>query len=283
MSNENTEKTTTISCPVCFRHCRLSEGQTGACLSRQNQNGQSVSIGYGRITSIALDPIEKKPLYHFYPGSPILSVGSFGCNLSCPFCQNHQISQHDDIPCRSLSPEELVQLAADTSTEYQNIGIAFTYNEPLINYEYILDCAKLAKKHDLSIVLVTNGTVELEILEKLLPYIDAMNIDVKGFTDEIYHQFGGDFSSVKRTVERAYSACHIEITSLIVPGINDSVSDMEQEAKWLASLDASIPLHITRCFPNYHMPHLVPTSIDLMKSLQETAKEHLSYVYLGNI
>lgn len=275
---------TTITCPVCFRHCTLAEGQTGNCLARQNKDGESVPLNYGKITSIALDPIEKKPLYRFHPGSPILSVGSFGCNLHCPFCQNHGISQTDNVPCRELSPEQLVAVALDMKEEHGNIGIAFTYNEPLINYEYILDCAVLAKSHSLSIVLVTNGTVEPEILRLLLPYVDAMNIDVKGFSDDIYRKLGGSFASVKRTVELAHEYCHIEITSLIVTGINDSVDDMKQEAAWLASLNPSIPLHITRAFSNFHMPELMPTSVALMRELQSVAEaQGLQYVYLGNI
>lgn len=275
---------TTITCPVCFRHCTLSEGQTGNCLARQNHNGESIPLNYGKITSIALDPIEKKPLYRFHPGSPILSVGSFGCNLHCPFCQNHGISQTDDVPCRELSPEELISVALDTKKQHGNIGIAFTYNEPLVNYEYILDCAVLAKSHSLAIVLVTNGTVEPEILRLLLPYVDAMNIDAKGFSNEIYRTLGGDFASVKRTVEMAQKYCHIEITSLIVAGINDSMDDMKQEAAWLASLNPTIPLHITRAFPNFRMPELIPTSVALMRELQQAAEaQGLEYVYLGNV
>ena len=282
--NDTTNTTAKITCPVCFRHCILDEGQTGNCLARQNQNGKSVSLNYGRISSIALDPIEKKPLYHFHPGSPILSVGSFGCNLHCPFCQNHGISQTDDVPCRELSPEQLVSIALDLKEQHGNIGIAFTYNEPLINYEYILDCAVLAKSHSLAIVLVSNGTAEPEILRLLLPYVDAMNIDVKGFSDAIYRRLGGSFASVKETVELAHGYCHIEITSLIVSGFNDSVEAMSEQAVWLASLDPAIPLHITRAFPNFRMPQLQPTPVSLMRNLQDAAKaQGLKHVYLGNV
>ena len=282
--NDTTNTTAKITCPVCFRHCILDEGQTGNCLARQNQNGKSVSLNYGRISSIALDPIEKKPLYHFHPGSPILSVGSFGCNLHCPFCQNHGISQTDDVPCRELSPDQLVSIALDLKEQHGNIGIAFTYNEPLINYEYILDCAVLAKSRSLAIVLVSNGTAEPEILRLLLPYVDAMNIDVKGFSTAIYQRLGGSFASVKETVELAHNYCHIEITSLIVSGFNDSVEDMAGQAAWLASLDPMIPLHITRAFPNFRMPQLLPTPVSLMKDLQHTAKSQgIKHVYLGNV
>ena len=270
-------------CPVCFHHCALHEGQRGLCKARENKDGRIVSASYGQITSLALDPIEKKPLYHFHPGQPILSVGSYGCNLSCAFCQNHSISQESDAPTRFLAPEELVRIAIETAEEHGNIGIAFTYNEPLIQYEYILDCAKYAKETDLAIVLVTNGTAEAEILSSLLPFVDAMNIDVKGFSKEIYQRLGGDFASVQRTVEMACQKCHVEITSLIVPGLNDDPEEMRQEARWLSSLDPAIPLHITRCFPHYKMPHLKPTDIGLMEHLAEIAREHLEYVYLGNV
>ena len=171
-----------ITCRVCPHHCSLAEGQYGRCRARKNENGTIISTSYGKLTALMLDPIEKKPLRRFHPGSQILSVGSFGCNLSCPFCQNHEISMRSEpeTGCRPMSPEELADLAEQCKM-YGNIGVAFTYNEPLIGYEYVRDTARLVHARGMKNVLVTNGTAELSVLDEILPYIDAMNIDLKGF------------------------------------------------------------------------------------------------------
>lgn len=272
-----------ISCPVCFRHCSLSLNQIGFCGARKNVHDEIICDNYGRITAMALDPIEKKPLRMFYPGSKILSVGSYGCNLRCPFCQNYDISMHTLSPDETsyLSPGALVDEAKKQQSS-GNIGVAFTYNEPLISYEYILDCAKLLKKENMQVVLVTNGCISASVLKVLLPYVDAMNIDLKGFSKEYYHKIGGDFDMVKDFIKTAAPCCHIELTTLIVPEENDSLADMEKEAKWIASLGCEIPLHITRFFPRYKMQDKNATDIDQLLRLVDVARKHLHYVFPGN-
>ena len=271
-------------CPVCPHHCRLQEGSTGRCRARGNHDGKVVPLGYGKVTSIALDPIEKKPLAFFYPGSKVLSVGSYGCNLSCPFCQNHDIAQvgESDIPeVYTVTPEKILSIALD-EIPGGNIGVAYTYNEALVCYEFVRDTAKLVYEHGMKNVLVTNGTCELPVLEEILPFIDAMNIDLKGFRPEIYEKLGGNLETVKAFIVRAAKDSHIEITSLIVPGLNDSPDDMDEEAKWLASIDPEIPLHITRYFPRYRYSEAA-TDIALLQELKKTAERHLKRVLLGNV
>ncbi len=269
-------------CGICPRGCELDEGQTGFCRARSCRDGRVVSDSYGRLTSIALDPIEKKPLRRFYPGSYILSVGSFGCNLRCSFCQNHRISMcGSDIDTVYLSPEELVEKSCGLAGD-GNIGIAFTYNEPLIGFEYILDCAKLAKQKGQKIVLVTNGYVNKEPLGELLPFVDAMNIDLKAFDDKFYREIGGDLETVKRTIEASAKSVHVEITTLVIPGMNDSEEETERMASWIAGIDKKIPLHISRFFPQYRMTDRPPTAIKEIYSLAKTARQHLEFVYEGN-
>ena len=240
------------------------------------------------MTSLALDPVEKKPLQRFCPGSMILSCGSYGCNLACSFCQNYEISMAGEENSRTeyLPPEKLVKLAKALVPQ-GNIGIAFTYNEPLVGYEYVRDAAELAHGKGLKTVLVTNGTAELPVLEEVLPYIDAMNIDLKGFTEEYYSRnCRGSLSQVKAFIERACVDCHVELTTLIVPAENDAEEEMEQEAAWIASLNGGsgkeIPLHVTRFFPRYHMSDLRPTPVRTVYHLAEIARKSLKYVYTGN-
>ncbi len=273
-----------IECDFCFHHCRLKEGEIGFCRSRQNQGGLNISLTYGKISSMALDPIEKKPLAHFYPGSMILSLGSMGCNLRCPFCQNHSISMAslDDQTSQSFAPEAAVELALKLKAK-GNIGIAFTYNEPLINFEYVLDTSKQAHKFGLKTVLVTNGTIEPKKLQLLLPTIDALNIDLKGFTQAFYASIQGDLECVKTNIIVAHQSCHVEITTLIIPGQNDQDEQMEAEAKWLASIDPNLTLHLTRFFPHYKMDKEKPTPISTLIRLKSIAEKYLNHVYLGNI
>ncbi|HPE16620.1 MAG TPA: radical SAM protein, partial [Oscillospiraceae bacterium] len=208
-------------CPICPHHCALEEGQTGLCRARTNTGGVVTANNYARLTSLALDPIEKKPLRRFYPGSSILSAGSYGCNLRCPFCQNCEISMADaGIQTVTVQPEELVRRAL-ALVPRGNIGLAFTYNEPLVGYEYVRDCARLAHEAELKTVLVTNGTVCREPLLALLPDIDAMNIDLKGFTQRFYDLVGGDLETVREAIALSASRCHVEVTTLIIPGEND--------------------------------------------------------------
>ena len=304
-------------CDVCFRHCRIDEGGIGFCGARTCTDGAVVAANYGRVTSLALDPIEKKPLARFFPGSLILSAGSYGCNLRCPFCQNHEISWSaralGQTPAREteyISPEQLAG-CAEYYRRRGNIGVAFTYNEPLIGYEYVRDAARLVRERGMKNVLVTNGTAELAVLEELLPYIDAMNIDLKGFTDRYYSEvLKGSRRMVMEFIERAAECCHVELTTLIVPGENDSESEMRELSAWAAGLDREksgaraageggrtegssgrdesvdgrghIPLHVTRFFPRFHMTDRPATDVRLVRRLAEVARENLRYVYVGN-
>lgn len=284
-------------CRVCMHQCNLNPGQTGICKARKNEEGKIVCVSYGQITSMALDPIEKKPLRLFRPRSLILSVGSFGCNLRCPFCQNYEISmasmQQSEgnvilngradtvyVSCREL---------ADKALEYRasgNIGVAFTYNEPLVGWEYVRDTARLVRDAGMVNVMVTNGTASCEVLDELLPYIDAMNIDLKAFCRETYRELGGDLDTVKRFIVRAAEECHVELTTLIVPGMNDDVGEMEEEAGWIASVEdktgRKIPLHVTRFYPRYRMTDRQATDVRQVYRLAETAGRYLEHVFVGN-
>ena len=282
-------------CDVCFRHCAIREGESGFCRVRSCRGGKVVYSAYGRITSLALDPIEKKPLNRFYPGSLILSAGSFGCNLNCPFYQNYQISWPEEAIRRGadseeISPEELARTAAYYRKD-GNIGLAFTYNEPLIGYEYILDTAEIVKSMGMKTVLVTNGTASLSVLEKLAPYVDAMNIDLKGFSDRYYREvLKGDRKMVMDFIAKAVRVCHVELTTLIVPGENDTEEEMDRLSRWVAALtDESgavigkdVPLHISRFFPRFRMKDRKPTDVGLIYRLADTARRNLTYVYTGN-
>ena len=270
-------------CELCFHHCDLSEGQTGFCRARVCRDGAIVPLNYGKVTSLALDPIEKKPLRRFHPGSQILSVGSFGCNLRCPFCQNHEISMsgENEIETVGLPPETLADKALKLR-HLGNIGVAYTYNEPLIGYEYIRDCATLVHERGMVNVLVTNGTIEEAPWRALLPLIDAANIDLKGFTPEWYQKLGGDLETVKRSIILAAEQCHVEVTTLLVPGENDSRDEIRELAQWLASVNPEIPLHLSRFFPRYQMTYRPPTPAEQVYHLADEAREYLSFVYTGN-
>ena len=271
-----------IVCEICPHHCRLEVGEVGKCRARINDGEKITALNYGKLTSIALDPIEKKPLYKFFPGSRMLSVGSYGCNLNCPFCQNHEISMADsNFPTRTVMPEQLVALAQELVPK-KNIGVAFTYNEPFISYEYVRDTSNLLKAVDLKSVLVTNGTVAPAALKKILPLIDAMNIDLKGYSQEIYSKLGGNFETVRKTIELAAQSCHVEVTTLVVPTMNDSPADMDKESSWLASISKDIPLHISRFFPRYKVTDLPPTPVEKIYELVDVARRHLNFVYPGN-
>lgn len=284
----------TLTCDVCPHACTLPLGAVGRCRSRkhfEDKNGADriYPVNYGIVTSLALDPIEKKPLSLFHPGSYILSVGSFGCNLNCPFCQNHTISTSDGRGFMSddnrLSPEELVRIALETQNK-GNIGIAFTYNEPLVGYEYVLDTSKLAKKEGLKTVLVTAGCINGSIADKVLPYIDALNIDLKSFSPDVYkNTLGGDLDTVKAFIEAACVKCHVELTTLIVPGMNDTEEEMLKICDYIVSLPGGtgIPLHISRFFPRHRMTDRPPTDVDKILKLHKLASARLDHVFTGNI
>ncbi|MEI8199388.1 MAG: AmmeMemoRadiSam system radical SAM enzyme [Eubacteriales bacterium] len=272
-----------VSCGICPHRCNLKEGQTGLCRARSNRGGQIRCDNYGLVTSLALDPIEKKPLHRFFPGSTILSAGSFGCNMHCPFCQNFEISMADinTSAYTSISPEKLISQAVSLKSK-DNIGVAFTYNEPFVGYEYVWDSSVLAHKNDLKTVLVTNGYVNEEPLLRLLPYIDAMNIDLKTFSGEYYRLLGGNLEDVKRTISLSSLACHVEVTTLIVPGQNDTDEEMRSLSAWLASVNPDIPLHISRFFPRYKMLDRPATNIKTVYHLAGIARDALHFVYEGN-
>ena len=270
-------------CEVCIHHCSLAPGQPGLCRARRNEGGRIVCDNYGQITALALDPIEKKPLKMFHPGSLILSVGSYGCNLRCPFCQNHEISMGDRRMAEGvyLSPEDLAAEAA----AYQgrgNIGVAFTYNEPMVGWEYVRDTAKLVREAGMKNVLVTNGTAAAWVLEEILPFIDAMNIDLKGFREEYYRELGGSLGAVKEFIRRAADGCHVELTTLIVPGVNDRELEIREEAQWIASVSREIALHVTRFFPRFQMMDRQATEVESVRRLAGIAGEYLKNVFVGN-
>ncbi|MCR5271547.1 MAG: AmmeMemoRadiSam system radical SAM enzyme [Lachnospiraceae bacterium] len=276
-------------CGVCFRKCEIKEGELGLCGARTCINGEVVPDNYGKMTSLALDPIEKKPLRRFFPGTLVLSYGSYGCSLRCPFCQNHEISWSNEAvrfrdEADEITPEEL----AETAKYYEkdkNIGVAYTYNEPLVGYEFVRDTAKLVHEKGMKNILVTSGNASISVLDELAPYIDAMNIDLKGFTDRYYKDvIKGDLQMVKEFIEASVKFCHVEITTLIIPGENDTEDEMCSLSKWISNLNGmgDIPLHISRFFPRFHMTDREATEVEQVYKLAEVARENLKYVYTGN-
>ncbi len=272
----------TVVCRLCPHHCRIPSGKSGRCQIRTNQEGILSADGYGKIAAIALDPIEKKPLNRFFPGSNILTVGGYGCNFHCRFCQNYEISQKIG-QARDYTPEDLVKIAL-SQVEKGNIGLAFSYNEPLISYEFVYDTAVKLREAELKTVLVSNGYIEEAPFLELLPYIDAMNIDLKSFQDSFYRSYcGGTLEPVKRSIRLAAEHCHLELTTLIIPGLNDTVEEMRAIAQWIKGISPQIPLHISRFFPRYQMMDHQPPSRKNMIALGEAAGEILDYVYWGNM
>jgi len=270
-----------VRCLLCPNYCLLKKGEIGRCGVRQNENGRLYSLIYAEATSISLDPIEKKPLYHFYPGNSILSLGTKGCNLKCPWCQNWSISQGDlNCPTEKLSPEEAVAKAK----ELGSFGIAYTYNEPFIWYEFVYDTARLARQEGLKNVLVTNGYVNQKPLEELIGFIDAMNIDIKSTEESFYQKYcQGKLAPVQRCAEFSAKRCHIELTNLIIPALNDKEEGFRELTDWIAQkLGRETPLHFSRYFPAYKTD-IPPTPIETLKRAEAIAREKLRYVYLGNV
>ncbi len=267
-------------CHVCPHHCDITEGHVGFCGARRCVNGTVICDNYGYLTSMALDPIEKKPLNRFMSGTNVLSVGSYGCNLRCAFCQNHDISmRRTSDHARYVSPDELIDTALSLRNR-GNIGVAYTYNEPLIGYEYICDCSVLAHTHGLKNVVITNGYIDERPLVELLPHIDALNIDYKGGA-AFYKRIRGDVDVVRRSIALAAQWCHVEVTTLVIPDENDTLDDILEIAQFLASVDARIPLHISRYFPRYQYDKPA-TDVDTIYALADAARDVLQYVWTGN-
>jgi pyruvate formate lyase activating enzyme len=275
-----------MKCDLCPHGCDLADGQTGFCGARKNSNGKNICANYGRVSSLALDPIEKKPLALYKSGSRILSVGSFGCNFRCPFCQNHAVSLarlgSDAVSTFSITPEEIAA-KAESLVSSGNIGVAYTYNEPLIGYELVYDTARLVKKRGLDNVIVTNGCINAPYFEKILPFIDAMNIDLKAFSRSFYEKIAGNLETVKKNIALAFGKCHIEITCLIIPNENDSETEMDALSGFLASISPDTPLHITRFFPRYRYSDREPTPLETLHRLKAVADKNLRNVFLGNV
>ena len=276
-----------VLCDVCPKFCKLREGQIGFCRARSNIGGKIVPINYGQATSLALDPIEKKPLMRFCPGTYILSYGSYGCNLRCPYCQNASISMAgpDNCPHRLITPEGLTDLAVDLSKqEPGNIGVAFTYNEPTVCFEFIRDTSKLLHEAGLKSVVVTNGGLVRKYADELLPHVDALNIDLKGFSNEFYRYVKGEFDTVKEFTKAAVEhKCHVELTTLVIPTKNDDPEEIGREVEWIASISPEIPLHLSRFFPRYKVDDLPPTPAETIYRLKDIAEKKLKYVYTGNL
>ncbi|QRN86843.1 AmmeMemoRadiSam system radical SAM enzyme [Clostridia bacterium] len=278
-------KDNSTHCLLCPHQCHIKVGEMGLCNTRENKEGRLLALNYEEVASLALDPIEKKPLRRFHPGSTILSAGTYGCNMFCPYCQNYELSRAKPGKLRTnhISASKLVNIARQEKSK-GNIGLAFTYNEPTVWYEYVLEAAKLAKENNLLVVLVTNGCIEEEPLRELLPYVDAMNIDLKSINPTTYRKtLKGDICATKRTIELAVQSTHVEITTLMVPGLNDSEGEFDETLSYLAGISRNLPLHISRFFPRYKMNHIPATDTDAIYAAMRRAKKKLKYVYSGNL
>lgn len=271
-----------IICTLCPHNCKISVGRTGICGVRRNTGDRIELLTYGVISGFALDPVEKKPLYHFHPGMNILSIGSYGCNMRCDFCQNYHISQNfTEGAAKRVSPGEILDYSLDAK---RNTGVAFTYNEPVIWFEYVKDVALKVKEAGQNTVMVTNGFVSASALKEYLQFIDAFNVDLKAFRSDFYKVLtGASLEPVKESLNMiAKAGKHIEITTLIIPGRNDHPGDMENEARWIASeLGRDVPLHLSRYFPMYKRSDPATPS-DVLLELFEIASQHLDYVFIGN-
>lgn len=275
-----------VNCRLCPRLCSIENNKKGFCRARKNIDGKLYSLVFGKACSAAVDPIEKKPFYHFNPGTHVYSIATYGCNLACDHCQNWEISQADPEKeqAEDLPPAKVVEQALAYGCE----GIAYTYTEPTIFYEYVYETAKLAREEGLFNCFVSNGVINREPLKKLSKYIDAVNLDIKAFTDEFYKKychFPPGISPIKETAKNCLEfGMHLEITTLLIPGINDSVKEMRSVAQFVKSLSPDVPLHFSRFFPHYKMTHLLPTPVETVLKAQKIGKEEgLKHVYVGNL
>ncbi len=267
-----------VQCILCPNNCIINPDQVSSCLSRVNVDGSLFVLNYGKTCSLAIDPIEKKPLYHFHPGSRIFSLGPNSCNLHCSFCQNYTISQMH-ASTRDVSPSQLLEICKERNVK----SVAFTYSEPITWFEFIMDTAPIMKDNGISVVLVTNGYINSEPLHELLPYIDAMNIDLKSFNSEFYSTVcDGSIRPVLETIESSYSSTHLELTHLLIPDLNDNLNEFESMIDFIAGINKSIPLHISAYFPAFKMDNK-RTPSNLILEYQAIAKNKLEYVYSGNI
>ncbi|MCD4651368.1 MAG: AmmeMemoRadiSam system radical SAM enzyme, partial [Candidatus Cloacimonetes bacterium] len=265
-----------VQCKLCPHECIITEGGSGICRVRQNIEGKLFATSFGKTVTLNIDPIEKKPLYHMLPGQPILSVGHNSCNLSCDFCQNYSISQFETQAFR-LSPQNLLKECRPRGVEL----VAFTYTEPITWFEYVLESAAFLRKNSIRTVMVTNGYIQQEPLLELLPYINAMNIDLKAWSDDFYHNIcGASLAPVIETIETAAKHCHIEVTTLVIPGKNDK--DIKALSEFLGNINHQIPLHLSRYYPQYKRS-TPPTPLSLLEKAQSTAFNYLKHVYIGNI
>jgi len=269
-----------VRCELCPKNCEIKSGSFGGCGVRGNKGTRGIIPFYGFISALAVDPIEKKPLYHFKPGSQILSIGFAGCNLRCPFCQNWHISQSTDINGKWMQAGEIISASLGQDTP----SIAYTYSEPLVHAEYLLDCMTLAHRHGMANVLVTNGCINSQAASEILKYTDAANIDLKSFSEETYKKtLGGDLQTVLGFIKLAYKmGVHIEITTLVVPGLNDSEDELNATADFIAELGVEIPWHLSAYHPEYHW-NAPPTDADFLLHAAEKAGKKLKFVYTGNI
>ncbi len=273
-----------VKCQLCPHNCTLEHGQYGKCKTRMNQEGILLTLSYGILSSITSDPVEKKPLYHFHPGRSILSIGSFGCNLSCDYCQNCEITQINErifSQHPSREPEDMVNKAR---LHRNNIGLAYTYNEPVVYYEYMIRCAELLKLHHLSNVMVTNGYIKLSPLEGLLPVMDAFNVDLKSFRNLFYlKRSGASLPPVLNTIKTiAKSDKHLELTFLIIPEFNDSEGEWKEMIQWIADhCHKHTVLHVSRYYP-YYKVFKPPTPLPTIQRFLDMARDKLDYVYPGN-
>lgn len=272
-----------IQCHLCNKNCIISQGEKGDCQTRKNKDGILYALNYGEISSASSDPIEKKPLYHFKPGTETYSVGSIGCNFECPFCQNWNISfaNLEKFPTKKITPKELIELTKNNLCK----SISFTYNEPGIWLEYILDVMKLAKKEDLKIIMVTNGYISQKALDLLIPNLNAVNIDLKGDSKFYKTLCNAKREPVLKTIKKLNDAeVHIEITSLIIPEYNDSEEILTELIESIYNINPEIPVHFTRFFPNYKLMTSPPTPMETLETAKKLAKDRgLKYVYIGNV
>jgi pyruvate formate lyase activating enzyme len=267
-----------VRCGLCPHRCRIAEGKAGICGVRENRGGTLFAATYGKVASVAVDPVEKKPLFHFHPGARILSIGSIGCNFRCQFCQNWKLVLLQ-APLEAVRIDNLLRIARQDDL----VGVAYTYNEPFIQFEFVLECAKAFRAAGMKNVLVTNGYVCPEPLAELLPFVDAMNIDLKSMDPAFYRKIcGGDLDPVLATIRTAAKATHVEITTLLYTGHNDADEQVREAIDFIAETDREIPLHISRYFP-MHRATAPPTPPDRLASAYRIARERLPYVYVGNM